>query len=82
MPKNLPRPKTIGMIKFKDALIYAFPEIINAYYMIDKDKEERVIVVYKSDSAKFPDEFSVCVNADSIPAMYDDVWRECKRRFL
>ena len=81
MPKNLPRPKTMGMIKFKDALIYAFPEIINAYYMIDEEKEERVIVIYK-DYENHQKDFSVCVNADSIPAMYDDVWRECKRRFL
>lgn len=81
MPKNLPRPKTMGMIKFKDALIYAFPEIVNAYYMIDEEKEERVIVIWK-DHENHQKDFSVCVNADSIPAMYDDVWRECKRRFL
>lgn len=75
------RPKTMGMIKFKDALMYAFPEIINAYYMIDEEKEERVIVIWLDRDKKQRD-FSVCVNSDSIPAMYDDVWRECKRRFL
>ena len=81
MPKNLPRSKTMGMIKFKDALIYAFPEIVNAYYLIDEYQEEFVSIDCKDREGKRYS-FEVCVNADSVVAMYDDVWKECKRRFL
>lgn len=74
--------KTLGMIKFKNALIYAFPEITNAFYMIDKDRSEEYVVIFWMDREKMQHDFNVCVTADSVPAMYDDVWKECKRRFL
>lgn len=74
--------KVIGMIKFKDALIYAFPEITNAFYMIDKERSEEFVCVTWKDRENRSYDFQVCVTADSVHAMYDDVWRECKRRFL
>ena len=75
------RSKTMGMIKFKEALCYAFPEVINAYYLITPKKEEEVCVIWKDREGR-SQSFNVCVTADSVPAMYDDVWKECKRRFL
>ena len=74
--------KTMGMIKFKEALQYAFPEITNAFYMIDKERSEEFVCINYKDRESRSYDFQVCVTADSVPAMYDDVWRECKRRFL
>ena len=74
--------KTMGMIKLLPALQYAFPEIKQGFYMIDQDtQEEYVCIQYASiyDTAKRVD-FRVNVTCDSISAMYDDVWKECKRR--
>ena len=81
MTEKTLRSKTMGMIKFKDALSYAFPEIINAFYWIDKETSEEWVCVTWQDSDKKPQGFQVCVTADSVVAMYDDVWKECKRRF-
>lgn len=75
------RPKTMGMIKFLPALQYAFPEIISAFYLIDTETKEEYVNVTWEDSCKQRWDFKVCVTADSVPAMYDDVWKECKRRF-
>lgn len=73
--------KTMGMIKFLPALQYAFPEIKNAFYVIDEDtKEEYVHISYQYALSR--DFFRVNVSCDSIPAMYNDVWKECVRRFL
>lgn len=74
--------KVMGMIKYKEALCYAFPEIVNAFYMIDKETTEEYVFISWYDREKKQHVFKVCVTADSVPAMYDDVWRECKRRFL
>ena len=74
--------KTMGIIKFVPALQYAFPEIMRAYYYIDKTtSEEWVHIHWKSDNSPIEYDFEVCVTCDSVPAMYDDVWKECKRRF-
>ena len=74
--------KTMGMIKFLPALQYAFPEIKQAFYMVDKDSlEEYVTVQYQSKDPVCRYSFKVCVTCDSVSAMYDDVWKECKRRF-
>ena len=80
--ERIMKSKTMGMIKFKDALIYAFPEIVNAFYMIDKECSEEFVIVNCRDRNNKTYDFPVCVTADSVPAMYDDVWKECKRRFL
>lgn len=74
--------KTMGMIKFLPALQYVFPEIKQAFYMVDKESlEEYVIVQYQSNDPVCRYNFKVCVSCDSVSAMYDDVWKECKRRF-
>ena len=63
------------------ALQYVFPMITNGYYMIDQETKEEYVNVTWEDSYKQRWDFKVCVTADSVPAMYDDVWKECKRRF-
>ena len=82
--------KTMAMIKLLPALQYVFPEIKNAFYWIDQDtKEEFVTVDWTKRELDnelgfiFTHEgfFYICVTCDSIAAMYDDVWKECKRRF-
>ena len=70
--------KTIGMIKFLPALQYAFPEIKQAFYYI-KGEEEFVRISYQYIDIRY--DFDVCVTADSVSAMYTDVWREVIRRF-
>ena len=80
--KQMATSKTMGIIKFVPALQYAFPEIKRAYYYIDKGtSEEWVHIHWKSDHSPIEYDFEVCVTCDSVPAMYDDVWKECKRRF-
>ena len=80
--KQMPTSKTMGIIKFTPALQYAFPEIKRAYYYIDKQtSEEWVHIHWKSDFDHKESDFEICVTCDSVPAMYDDVWKECKRRF-
>lgn len=79
---NMERSKTYGMIKFLPALQYAFPSIVSAFYMVEADtKEEYVIVQYQTNDPVCRYSFKVCVTCDSVSAMYDDVWKECKRRF-
>lgn len=79
---EMEKSKTMGMIKLLPALQYAFPEIRQAFYMVDKDTlEEYVIVQYEAKDSVCRYDFKVCVTCDSISAMYDDVWKECKRRF-
>ncbi len=74
--------KTMGMIKLLPALQYAFPEIKRAYYYIDKQtSEEWVHIHWKSEFDHKESDFEICVTCDSVQAMYDDVWKECKRRF-
>lgn len=75
--------KAYAIILLNAAITYAFQEVRQLYYMIDKEsKEEYVICRYhlNGDSLK-PGEFKICVTADSIPAMYDDVWKAVKKRF-
>lgn len=79
---EMERSKTMGMIKLLPALQYAFPEIKQAFYMTDKDTlEEYVVIQYEAKDPVCRYDFKVCVTCDSISAMYDDVWKECKRRF-
>lgn len=72
--------KIMGMIKFLPALQYAFPEIKQAFYYI-RDNEEYVRVSYQYLHTNTRQDFDVCVTADSISAMYTDVWKEVIRRF-
>ena len=73
--------KTIGIIKFLPAMQYAFPEIKQAFYYISESKEEFVRVYYQYPHDNSRHEFDVCVTADSVSAMYTDVWKEVVRRF-
>ena len=75
-------------IKLLPALQYAFPEIKSAFYRIDNDTKEEFVTVNAATTVnyKFPGDgprysFDICVTCDSVSAMYDDVWKECKRRF-
>ena len=84
--EEMERSKTMGIIKLLPALQYAFPEIKNAYYMIDKNTKEEYVSITaaginnsRSEGPRYT--FDVCVTMDSVSAMYDDVWKECKRRF-
>lgn len=80
--EEMEKSKTMGMIKLLPALQYAFPELKQAFYMTDKDTlEEYVVIQYESKDPVCRYDFKVCVTCDSISAMYDDVWKECKRRF-
>lgn len=72
--------KTMGMIKFLPAMQYAFPEIVQAFYYI-KGSEEYVRVTYQYPHMNIRQDFDVCVTADSVSAMYTDVWKEVIRRF-
>ena len=72
--------KSYAIIKLSDAITCAFPEVKHIFYVIDKEsKEEHVICKY--DICCQRGEFKICVTADSIPAMYDDVWNAIKKRF-
>lgn len=74
--------KTMGMIKLLPALQYVFPEIKQGFYMVDKDTgEEYVCIQYQTSDPVCRYDFQVNVSCDSVSAMYDDVWKECKRRF-
>ena len=80
--------KTYAIIKLSDAITCAFPEVLNIFYAIDKEnKEEYVICRYQILSYVLGTEcvrrgeFKICVTADSIQAMYDDVWKAVKKRF-
>ncbi len=80
--------KTMAMIKLLPALQYVFPEVKNAVYNINKETSEEFVTITAAATVnyKFPGDgprynFNVCVTMDSVLAMYDDVWKECKRRF-
>lgn len=82
--------KTMTVIKMLPLLQYVFPEIKNAFYHIDQDtKEELVTVNWRNTEHNgcgytpqiAGGEFNVCVSCDSVSALVDDVWKECKRRF-
>lgn len=80
--------KAYGIIQLNDAIRYAFPEVQQIFYILDKEsKEEYVICRYQildyaaGDPFYRRGEFKICVTADSIPAMYDDVWKAVKKRF-
>ena len=78
--------KVMAIIKLLPALQYAFPEIKNAFYRIDQDTKEEFVTVTAESKYRNPGEcsrysFDICVTCDSVMAMYDDVWKECKRRF-
>lgn len=70
--------KTMGIIKFLPAMQYAFPEIKQAFYYIECG-EEWVKIIYQNNDTRY--DFDVCVTADSVSAMYTDVWKEVIRRF-
>ena len=72
--------KIMGIIKFLPAMQYAFPEIKQAFYYIE-NQEEFVRVSYEYPGTVRREFFNVCVTADSISAMYTDVWKEVIRRF-
>lgn len=80
--------KAYAIILLNDAIKYAFQEVQQIFYILDKEsKEEYVICRYKIPyyTTDIPynlcGEFKICVTADSIPAMYDDVWNAIKKRF-
>lgn len=82
--------KTMCMIKMLPLLQYAFPEIKNAFYYVDQETQDELVciqyrVTLTSDITGKPYEkqehFEVNVNCDSVMAMIDDVWRQCRRRF-
>ena len=75
--------KAYAIILLKDAIKYAFEEVRQLYYMIDEEsKEECVICKFVTENPYYQlGEFRICVTADSIPAMYDDVWNAVKKRF-
>ena len=79
--KEMNRSKVTGMIKMLPMLEYAFPEIKNAYYLINSQTREEYVTVCFERSDKTRGAFDVCVSCDSVQAMYDDVWKACKRRF-
>lgn len=79
--KEMNRSKVMGMIKMLPMLEYAFPEIKNAYYLINSQTQEEYVTVCFESMEKTRGAFDVNVSCDSVQAMYDDVWKECKRRF-
>lgn len=92
--KSYNNSKVLAVIRMLPLLQYIFPEIKDAFYYIDDDtKDEFVRIEYISveyapalnrfiESSKNYLHFNVNVNADSPAALVDDVWKECKRRFM
>lgn len=75
--------KTSVTIRLSKVLQIVFDEIAHCYYRIDQEtKEEFVRVVLKPEYRENMIFFDVCVTADSAAALVDDVWKECKRRFV
>ena len=72
--------KTMAVIKLQPAIQYAFPEVTNMFYLIDQQTKEEYVHVNFTQKGTHSN-FQICVTADSVPALYDDVWRMCKRRF-
>ena len=74
--------KTSVTISLSRVLQIVFDEIAHCYYRVDQEtKEEYVRVVLKPECRNKVVYFDVCVTADSVTALVDDVWKECKRRF-
>lgn len=80
--------KAYAIVKLNEAIKCAFPEIVNIFYAIDKENKEEYVIcryhhLYYISGTEFfqRGEFKICVTADSIPAMYDDVWKAVKKRF-
>ena len=77
------RMKTSTTITLSRLLQIVFEEVAHCYYRVDQvTKEEYVRVVLKPEYPNNTVFFDVCVTADSLTALVDDVWKECKRRFL
>ncbi len=75
--------KTSTTITLSRLLQIVFDEVAHCYYRVDQvTKEEYVRVVLKPEYPNNTVFFDVCVTADSLTALVDDVWKECKRRFL
>lgn len=75
--------KTSTTITLSRLLQIVFEEVAHCYYRVDQEtKEEYVRVVLKPEYRDNVVYFDVCVTADSLTALVDDVWKECKRRFL
>lgn len=73
--------KTSATIRLSKLLQIVFEEIAHCYYRVDQEtKEEYVRVVLKPGNGNNVF-FDVCVTVDSVTALVDDVWKECKRRF-
>ena len=86
---RMEKSKTMGIIKLLPALQYVFPEVKNAFYRVDQDTATEYVTITAAATVnyKYPGDgprynFDICVTCDSVAAMYDDVWKECKRRFL
>lgn len=82
------RPKTMTLIKSKDAIRFIFPEVKEMFYFCDKETGEEWVQVtagatvdYKKPGDGPLYNFRICVTADSTVAMMDDIWKELKRRF-
>ena len=80
--------KAYAIIQLNEAIKCAFQEVQQIFYILDKEsKEEYVVCRYQildyiaGNSFYRRGEFKICVTADSIPAMYDDVWNAIKKRF-
>lgn len=83
--------KAYAIIQLNEAIKCAFQEVQQIFYILDKEsKEEYVVCRYQVLDYVGRDpllkgyrrgEFKICVTADSIPAMYDDVWKAVKKRF-
>lgn len=71
------KPKTMTVIKMKELVCHLFDDVRTMYYMIDQNKEELVMVVFKPGSKTFERfngrEFQICVTADSNEALVKDV---------
>ena len=75
--------KTLLVNRLSHVLEVVFKEIKLCYYRIDQiTKEEYVRVLLHHEYCGNADFFDICVTADSAAALVDDVWKECKRRFV
>ena len=75
--------KTSATISLSRVLQIVFDEIAHCYYRVDQEtKEEYVRVVLKPEYPNNTVFFDVCVTAVYLTSLVDDVWKECKRRFL
>jgi len=79
------KPKTMTVLNLKPIVTYLFDDVRTIYYMIDQNKEELVMVVFKPGSKTFERfggrEFQICVTADSNEALVKDVLEGLYRLF-